>query len=147
MSMECGECERDLRGGHDRECSRHPINRANPKRVQAALDSMRETLTWDDPPPTDVRMALALLAADDALRVIKTDPAMPVFVSEQSLDIPGRGTVHVGLFPQGCEGVNTYVMVDGKVRKIASIEYVRTNMGGLRPYDRVGLVFYAEPSE
>lgn len=22
MSVECGECERDLRGGHDRSCSR-----------------------------------------------------------------------------------------------------------------------------
>lgn len=24
MSIECSECERDLRGGHDPECSRHP---------------------------------------------------------------------------------------------------------------------------
>lgn len=23
MSLECGECERDLRGGHDRSCSRY----------------------------------------------------------------------------------------------------------------------------
>ncbi len=27
MSLECGECERDLRGGHDPSCSRHPDNR------------------------------------------------------------------------------------------------------------------------
>jgi hypothetical protein len=146
MSMECGECERDLRGGHDRECSRHPINRANPKRVQAALDSMRETLAWDDPPPTDVRIALALLAADDALRAVKADPAMPVFVSEQSLDIPGRGIVHVGLYPEGCTGLQSFVMVDGKARKIASIEREQSR-GGLRPGDRVGLIFCAEPSE
>lgn len=26
MSIECGECERDLRGGHDETCSRHPKN-------------------------------------------------------------------------------------------------------------------------
>lgn len=27
MSIECSECEHDLRGGHDRNCSRHPRNR------------------------------------------------------------------------------------------------------------------------
>lgn len=27
MSMECSECERDLRGGHAPDCSRHPNNR------------------------------------------------------------------------------------------------------------------------
>jgi ribosome modulation factor len=26
MSMECVECERDLRGGHAESCSRHPKN-------------------------------------------------------------------------------------------------------------------------
>lgn len=26
MSIECGECEHDLRGGHDEKCSRHPAN-------------------------------------------------------------------------------------------------------------------------
>lgn len=26
MSLECGECEMDLRGGHSGGCSRHPIN-------------------------------------------------------------------------------------------------------------------------
>lgn len=27
MSLECSECERDTRGGHDESCSRHPKNR------------------------------------------------------------------------------------------------------------------------
>lgn len=27
MSIECGECERDLRGGHSADCSRHPNNK------------------------------------------------------------------------------------------------------------------------
>lgn len=26
MGLECGECERDLRGGHDLDCSRHPMS-------------------------------------------------------------------------------------------------------------------------
>ena len=26
MSLECSECERDLRGGHDSNCTRHPVN-------------------------------------------------------------------------------------------------------------------------
>ncbi len=26
MSLECSECERDLRGGHGHDCSRHPVN-------------------------------------------------------------------------------------------------------------------------
>ena len=26
MPLECCECEMDLRGGHDPECSRHPVN-------------------------------------------------------------------------------------------------------------------------
>lgn len=30
MSLECRECERDLRGGHDLDCSRHPSKRAPP---------------------------------------------------------------------------------------------------------------------
>lgn len=29
MSLECSECERDLRGGHSGGCSRHPINKKN----------------------------------------------------------------------------------------------------------------------
>lgn len=34
MSIECGECERDLRGGHDESCSRHPNNRVDtPERL------------------------------------------------------------------------------------------------------------------
>lgn len=31
MSVECGECERDLRGGHDPSCSRHPKNKKPPE--------------------------------------------------------------------------------------------------------------------
>lgn len=27
MSIECSECERDLRGPHDHDCSRHPLNK------------------------------------------------------------------------------------------------------------------------
>jgi hypothetical protein len=33
MSIECGECERDLRGCHDEDCSRNPINKAGERRM------------------------------------------------------------------------------------------------------------------
>lgn len=64
MSIECGECERDLRGGHADDCSRHPVNKAGKARVDAAMTVLHETLAEDDPPPLQVRVALALLAAD-----------------------------------------------------------------------------------
>lgn len=42
MSLECSECERDLRGGHDPECSRHPCNKGATKySVDAAEDEKR----------------------------------------------------------------------------------------------------------
>lgn len=40
MSIECGECERDLRGDHDEACSRHP-NNLIPK-LQADLSEARQ---------------------------------------------------------------------------------------------------------
>lgn len=142
---ECSECELNVRAGHATDCSHHPVNRVGRVRVNAALASWNN---WgDETVSPDERMALAILAADRAKKVIKADPAMPVFVAEQSLDIPGRGVVHVGLFPEGCAGVNTFVRVNGKPRKIAVIEYQRTNMGGLRPGDRVALIFHAERDE
>ena len=39
MSIECGECERDLRGGHDLSCSRHPL-----RVVQKELDDIYKDL-------------------------------------------------------------------------------------------------------
>ncbi len=33
MSVECSECERDLRTGHDPSCSRHQVR----KRIQSAI--------------------------------------------------------------------------------------------------------------
>ena len=49
MSVECSECERDARGGHDESCSRHPFNvklAALELRLQAlerAFDDMEES--------------------------------------------------------------------------------------------------------
>lgn len=38
MSIECGECERDARGGHLDSCSRHPLN----KRIAALTALLAE---------------------------------------------------------------------------------------------------------
>lgn len=44
MSLECSECERDLRGGHDPECSRHPVKMIDNLINECVLASMQNDL-------------------------------------------------------------------------------------------------------
>lgn len=64
----------------------------------------------------------------------------PVFIVQGTHKISGRGLVHVGVYPDGCKGVGSTVMVNGKPRKIASIEL----QGDIRPGVTVGLIFHSE---
>ena len=43
MSIECGICERDARGGHAEDCPRHPKNSsaAGPRKVVAVINGQR----------------------------------------------------------------------------------------------------------
>lgn len=41
MSIECSECEHDLRGGHDESCSRHPNNKPKRTARQALEEQQR----------------------------------------------------------------------------------------------------------
>lgn len=144
MSIECGECERDLRGGHADDCSKNPINQAGRDRVEAALKSMQSSADWDDISSPMARMAIALLAADAVVARRKPVPAEPVtapeFIAEKSLYIPGRGMVHVGLWPVNCKGVGTFVLFKGNLRRIRILEYDRQHFT-LAPTHQVGMIF------
>jgi hypothetical protein len=49
MSIECGECEHDLRGGHAENCSRHPNNRARADGVQEGGAAVSDAVPWNHP--------------------------------------------------------------------------------------------------
>jgi hypothetical protein len=45
MSIECGECERDLRGGHDESCSRYKPDPARFARISYERPPLRAVYT------------------------------------------------------------------------------------------------------
>lgn len=47
MSLECSECERDLRGGHDEDCSRY-VPLICPKCGSSNIDDDDEPFICDD---------------------------------------------------------------------------------------------------
>lgn len=80
MSVECGECEHDLRGGHDDQCSRHPRNR-KPKRPAAKRTSfgkiakqMRQDTGYDIEVihGTDEALSTIMTMMDDPVEDLKT---------------------------------------------------------------------------
>lgn len=144
MSIECGECERDLRGGHADDCSKNAINQAGRDRVEAALKNMQDSGRWDEVPSPMARMAMALLAADAVVARRKPVPVEPVvapeFIAEKSLHVPGLGTVHVGPWPLDCKGVGSFVLFKGNLRRIRILEYDRSQFM-LTPKHQVGMIF------
>lgn len=63
MSMECGECERDLRGGHDISCSRYNLERG-----VAEVMTRSVGIEPDDDFPMDPRWLAAAKAAIEHVR-------------------------------------------------------------------------------
>ena len=64
MSIECAECEHDLRGGHDPDCSLHPDNRL------ATIIALRERAE----------------KAEHLLRVVRDYPGMREYFGNQIAD-------------------------------------------------------------
>jgi hypothetical protein len=59
MSMECGECERDLRGGHDISCSRYNLKAGV---AYAMLKAIGQRVDEEEGvPPEALKMAIAAI--------------------------------------------------------------------------------------